>query len=96
MPTGTRICKICGKEYPYCKTERPAQLYRWQEVACCPQHAAQYFEAVAISRGELPAKQAELDVQREDSSAVEFDDTDDSDEFADEDIDDDEKEDEDE
>lgn len=52
MATGTRICKICDKEYPYCKTDRPTGLYRWQDVACCPEHAAEYFDRIAVSRGE--------------------------------------------
>ena len=57
MEKGIRVCKICDKEYPYCKTERPVGLYRWQDVACCPEHAAIYFEQIAISRGEkVPEK----------------------------------------
>ena len=50
--TGTRICKICGKEYEYCKTKARG-AFRWQDVACCEEHANQYFRAIAISRGEL-------------------------------------------
>lgn len=55
MATGTRICKVCGEEYPYCRTERRADIFRWQDVACCSEHGAIYFERVAIARGELPA-----------------------------------------
>ncbi len=50
----TRICKVCGKEYPYCHTITN-DTFRWQDVACCPEHAAEYFERVAIARGEKPA-----------------------------------------
>jgi len=50
MPQGVRICKICGKEYPYCKTKRPAGISRWQDVACSPEHATIYFTKIAESR----------------------------------------------
>jgi len=52
MAKGTRKCKICGKEYEYCKTNRPAEMFRWQNVACCPEHGAEYFRQIAISRGQ--------------------------------------------
>ena len=51
IPNGTRICKVCGKEYEYCKTKARGQ-FKWQDVACCIEHANQYFEEIAISRGE--------------------------------------------
>lgn len=50
MVKGTRICKICGKEYPYCKTERRAEIFRYQDVACCPEHGTQYFAKVEAAR----------------------------------------------
>ena len=50
MQKVTKICKVCGKEYPYCKTWRSADIFRWQDVACCPEHAAEYFEAVQAER----------------------------------------------
>ena len=52
MATGTRICKVCGCEYPYCRTSRPTGIFRWQDVACCPEHGSIYFAEVAASRGE--------------------------------------------
>ena len=61
MAKGTRICKICGKEYPYCTTMTAFDGNRWQDVACCIEHATEYFRQVAISRGELkeePKKEA--------------------------------------
>lgn len=48
-----KICKICGKEYEYCKTKSDGQ-FRWMDVACCPEHASEYFAQIAISRGETP------------------------------------------
>lgn len=53
-PGATRFCKICGVEYPYCHTN-VANQYRWQDVACCKEHAAEYFAAIAVSRG-LPVE----------------------------------------
>lgn len=53
MADGTRICKICGKEYPYCFTMTANNGNRWQDVGCCIEHATQYFKEVAIARGEL-------------------------------------------
>lgn len=52
MAADTRICKVCGVEYPYCRTFRPAGIFRWQDVACCPEHGSIYFAEVAASRGE--------------------------------------------
>jgi hypothetical protein len=50
MEKGTRICKVCGKEYPYCKTERKDNAFRYQDVACCPEHGAEYLDAIMKSR----------------------------------------------
>lgn len=50
MVKGTRICKICGREYPYCKTERSVDIFRYQDVACCVEHGTQYFAEVEAAR----------------------------------------------
>lgn len=55
MPKGIRKCKVCGIEYPYCKTNLQV-AFRWQDVACCPEHAAIYFERIAESRGQAVAQ----------------------------------------
>lgn len=56
MPKGTRKCKICGCEYEYCRTMiTDTGIFRWQDVACCQEHGAQYFQRVLEARGELPA-----------------------------------------
>lgn len=52
MPKGIRVCSICGVEYPYCKTVTNDR-FRWQDVACCPEHGVQYFKEIAASRGEI-------------------------------------------
>lgn len=51
MDKGIRICKVCGKEYPYCKNWNSADTFRWQDVACCEEHGKEYFAAVMRARG---------------------------------------------
>lgn len=47
MPTTTRICKVCGKEYEYCHTLRRVEgIFRYQDVACCPEHGSIYLAEV--------------------------------------------------
>jgi len=58
MATAYKKCRVCGKQYEYCKTYRRATLFRWQDVACCPEHGAIYFEQIAESRGEKPSSVA--------------------------------------
>ena len=50
MPKGKRKCKICGKEYDYCKTELPANIFRWQDVACSHECGVKYFALVEAAR----------------------------------------------
>lgn len=50
----TRICKICGCEYPYCKTF--SRNFRYQDVACSPEHAAEYFRRIDLSRAVTPTE----------------------------------------
>lgn len=46
---------MCGKKYEACHTLRPniQSEFRWQDVACCPEHGAEYLKQILISRGEL-------------------------------------------
>lgn len=53
MATGYKICKVCGEVYECCLTNRPGTIFRWQDVACSPEHGAIYFRAIAESRGEI-------------------------------------------
>lgn len=52
MEKGTRICKVCGVEYPYCRTNRNDGVFRYQDVACCPEHGAIYLDLIIKSRQE--------------------------------------------
>lgn len=53
MATAMKRCKVCGKEYEYCRTTRHTDIFRWQDVACSPLHASEYFHNIAISRGQI-------------------------------------------
>ena len=100
-------CKVCGKEYQYCNT--PAgSTFRWQDVACCPEHAGIYFTQIKISRNEsvsdeeFKALNAYLGTEDEPEDTAEElfdvytdDDTDDDDDWYDEEEEDDEEEEED-
>lgn len=51
MATAKRICKVCGNEYDYCRSFSPsADIFRWNDVACSPEHAAIYFAKIEASR----------------------------------------------
>lgn len=68
MAKGTRACKICGKEYPYCKTVVPEGQFRWQDVACCAEHGQEYLAKVMEARGLSNAgkkKEVEMKVEKQ-------------------------------
>ena len=90
MADNTRICKVCGDEYPYCKTEFNGNIFRWQDVACCPEHAAMYFAEVEKARSGNAAPSNDEAANPE----IDIDDIDDIDD--DDDIDDEEDDEEDE
>lgn len=48
---GKLKCRICDKEYEGCRTAKfvPGQ-FRWQDVACCPEHGSIYLERIIASR----------------------------------------------
>lgn len=52
MATATRTCKVCGKEYKYCKTWLSTDKFRYQDVACSPECGSIYFANIASSRAE--------------------------------------------
>lgn len=86
MDNSTRICKVCGKEYPYCKTVlKNGEIFRWQDVACCEEHGAEYFSAIMAARGEAKpvikeepvVVEEDFDIEDDDEEEDEFDDEDD-------------------
>lgn len=61
MATGKKVCKICGREYECCQTNRRVEgVFRWQDVACCVEHGQEYLDQILKSRTETaPAPAAE-------------------------------------
>lgn len=61
MAKGTRICKVCGKEYEYCKTWLNKDKFRYQDVACSPECGAEYFALIEASRSGKKAAESNND-----------------------------------
>jgi hypothetical protein len=57
MQTAKRTCKVCGREYDYCKTWNNTNKFRWQDVACTPACGEKYFALIEASRN--PVVEAE-------------------------------------
>ena len=49
MGKAIKVCKVCGKEYEYCRTYLPT-AFRWQDVACCREHGQEYFRMIEDAR----------------------------------------------
>lgn len=78
MSKATKICKVCGKEYEYCHTQRTVPgVFRYQDVACCPEHGSIYLSRVIASRTDSPQEdEIDTSVNNELSSDFEEDDND--------------------
>ena len=51
MATATLKCRVCGKEYEACRNaKRVDGVFRWQDVACSPEHGAAYLDLIRKSR----------------------------------------------
>ena len=51
MATATLKCRVCGKEYEACRSaKRVDGVFRWQDVACSPEHGAIYLDLIRKSR----------------------------------------------
>lgn len=44
------VCRVCGKEYDPCRTPKINGGFRWQDVACCSEHGAEYLDKIRKSR----------------------------------------------
>lgn len=53
-------CKVCGKEYEYCHTLLPG-VFRWQDVACCHEHALTYFAQCEAARNESSTEEQRVE-----------------------------------
>lgn len=51
MATAALKCRVCGKEYEACRNaKRIDGVFRWQDVACSPEHGATYLDLIRKSR----------------------------------------------
>lgn len=59
MPITKRKCRVCGKEYEACRTnKKDVGGFSWKEVACSPECGAEYLRLVQEARNPaLKAKQ---------------------------------------
>lgn len=72
MATATKICRVCGKEYEYYHTARKvAGIFRWQDVACSPEHGTVYLSKIRESRNPVETEDSTATV--EDNSAELYD-----------------------
>lgn len=90
MATAMKKCKVCGCEYEYCHTvRRVAGVFRWQDVACSPEHGSIYLARIEASRaGQIAANDADVVTEKPDYIFGVIDDCDDYDELFEEDFDD--------
>lgn len=66
MAKTTKKCKICGCEYEYCHTINQTDgIFRWQDVACSPEHASLYFAQIEESRNPLKLSIEEIELQED-------------------------------
>lgn len=55
MPKAIKICRVCGKEYEACHTNKSSNgTFRWQDVACSPECGAIYLAQIRASRKKDP------------------------------------------
>ena len=68
MATAMKKCKVCGCEYEYCHTvRRVAGVFRWQDVACSPEHGSIYLARIEASRaGQIAANDADVIIEEPD------------------------------
>ena len=92
MATAMKKCKVCGCEYEYCHTvRRVAGVFRWQDVACSPEHGSIYLARIEASRaGQIAANDADVVTEKSDYISGLIEDEDDA--LFEEDFDDDEAE----
>ncbi len=61
MATAMKKCKVCGELYEYCHTNRRiAGVFRWQDVACSPEHGSIYLARIEASRAGTDAEVEKL------------------------------------
>lgn len=67
MAFGTKKCKVCGAEYEYCRTKyQNTDIFRYQDVACSPEHGSIYFAKVMASRAKTTNDNVETESEEND------------------------------
>lgn len=74
MAGANKVCRVCGKGYTACRTEKSdPSIFRWQDVACSPECGAEYLRRVIESRApKVPQKKAEQRRRHEASAPEEI------------------------
>ena len=71
MANGTKICRVCGKEYQACTTNRLTPgVFRWKDVACTPECGQEYFRRIMESRN-VKTVVEEINTETVDETVVE-------------------------
>lgn len=70
MAGANLICRVCGKEYSACLSAKMSVGYNWKEVACCPEHGAEYLRLVLKSRGLLDNNEDENDSEQSNDNVL--------------------------
>lgn len=82
MASSIKNCRVCGKEYKCCNSyARKVGIFRWQDVACCPDHGAIYLAEIMESRKPVDTTTVEVESASEDEVVkdVDIDDEDEDD-----------------
>lgn len=70
MPKATKECRVCGKTYVACNTNRHFDgSFHWREVACSPECGQEYLRRVTESRME-PQTEPEV-IEEEEPELIE-------------------------
>lgn len=66
MAKRTKICRVCGAEYPACNSAKTGSAkFNWREVACSPECGLKYLNAVNEARKTNAAQEPQAVVERE-------------------------------
>ena len=72
MASAMKVCRVCGKQYEACRSaNRSAGVFRWQEVACCPECGAIYLRQINESRGLVDTRRKERHKKTTETPVVE-------------------------
>ena len=73
MAKRTKICRVCGAEYPACNSAKTGSAkFNWREVACSPECGLKYLNAVNEARktGDAQVPQAMVEPEPAENELV--------------------------